>query len=116
MHERVATDQTQQWQQRTIASTPQIKSHKISTSYPSSSKTLSFDLTTIMLVNAQSLCNKITELSDRLKSQDIEVLCITETSSAILSTASIPGYEFTQETLLIKMTILLHMVVELVST
>jgi len=116
MHERVTTDQTQQWQQRTIASNPQIKSHKISTSYPSSSKTLSFDLPTIMLVNAQSLCNKITELSVRLKSQKIEVLCITEMWYAIVSTASIPGYEFTQETLLINIAILLHMVVELVST
>ncbi|KAK2702848.1 hypothetical protein QYM36_018559 [Artemia franciscana] len=59
----------------------------------SSSKTLSFDLPTIMLVNAQSLCNKITELNVRLKSQEIEVCCITEMWSAIPSTASIPGYE-----------------------
>ncbi|KAK2723031.1 hypothetical protein QYM36_003279 [Artemia franciscana] len=58
-----------------------------------SSKTLSFDLLTIMLVNAQSLCNKITEHSVRLKSQEIELCCITETWSALPSVASVPGYE-----------------------
>ena len=38
-------------------------------------------------------CNKITELSVCLKSQEIKVSCITETRSAIPSTASIPGYK-----------------------
>ena len=46
-----------------------------------------------MLVNAQILCNKITDPSVLLKSQEIEVCCITKTWSAIPSTASIPGYE-----------------------
>lgn len=46
-----------------------------------------------MLVNAQSLCNKITELSVRLKCERVEVCCVTETWSATPSTASIPGYD-----------------------